>query len=312
MENAKKMRASLVVAGMLLVVAWMAWPDKSPEEPQVTRQIEDSPTGDSGITGLTDSAEEPEAGSGQPPLLSMQDAALPLTSSLVLIDAAQATSAGRLQELAAQARASGDEALARRLELMEEDACGPLIRNDIADNLDQEGYRRLEVFCADSIVDPSTDAMALRQEFVDQVNVEFERKQERFLDFLDSMDPEDAYLRLLSESMSPAEIEAVDRLGMREYTGIDLLSHFIPELRGLVDENRRLLTNSAVTQIYACERFGHCGPGSMETILPCLLNGCQPGDDYYDLLRWHLSARDQEHVWRIIELIQHREARGDP
>lgn len=249
---------------MLLVVAWMAWPEKSPEEPLAIQRIA---SGDSGISGLTDSAEEPETGSGQPRLFSKQDAALPLTSSLVLIDAAQATSAGQLQELAAQARASGDEALARRLELMEEDACGPLIRNDIAENLDQEGYRRLEVFCADSTVDPSTDAIALRQEFVDRVNVEFERKQERFLDLLESMDPEDAYVRLLSESMSPAEIEAIDRLGMRGYTGIDLLSHFMPEARGLVDDSRRQLINSAVTQIYACERFGHCGPGSMQTIL---------------------------------------------
>lgn len=230
-----------------------------------------------------------------------------------LIDAARASSAGRLQELALRASANGDETLARQLELMEEAACGPLVRGDVGSHIveDAEGYRRWEAFCADALIDVSADPELLRRELLEQLDAEVERQSQDFLTLLEQMGPEEAYVQLLADSTSPLEIDAIALLEANGYVDLDL-SSLIPGHEPF-DENAIRRIYSVAPELYGCARFGHCGPQSMKSIEACLFSQeCQPGADYLDLLRWVMSPRELELAWRLVDLIRQRETRDGP
>lgn len=233
-------------------------------------------------------------------------------SSRARLEAFRATSAGELQKLSRQARMSGNESLARELELMEDDACGSLARDDVGEFIDRdgEGFRRWETFCADTAVDPLVDNYLMRSKILDSVQSEVEQKLDDLIRLMEYMNPADALIELIIESASPAEINAISLMIANGYVDQDSVTALTEESENLGPLRAPNIYRAAL-DIYSCQRFGHCGPQNFASIEYCLLLAeCQPGQDYLDLLSWTMSPRDLERAVDIVDRIRRREAHG--
>lgn len=267
----------------------------------------------SGLPDLDEAAEEQVLAKPAPekPVLSQG-----FDPDRVRIDALRATSAIELQEMAAQARLAGDEKLAREMELMEDEICGIVARSDFGIDAevvrDGEGMRRWESFCAGST--PSADsgtASRLMRERLEHVLESRGRLQSRYEELQRTMNPSEALFTMLNEANSLHEIEAIGLLVSSGYIDRDL----IPELTltdGGISETFAV-TDRIALEIYGCHRFGHCGPDQAATISLCMMiTGCQPGDDYLDLIAWLVSPQQLAMAMMIVDMIQEHEMEPRP
>lgn len=235
-------------------------------------------------------------------------------ASQMLTQAARASSARELDELAQFAKSAGKDDLARKLELIEEQACGPLIQGEVGDHIspDNVGWIQWEQFCKDSTIDPLGDHHAAALEFLDLIQDLVVEKSSRLLSLLDQMSPEEAFLRLIAESGNPVDIEAVALLYSNGYIDLDLLSYF-EILRQQVNVQKLYDVQHLALDLYSCERFGHCGPRSFQTIGACLLvPECQAGNSYLDLMAYLTSPRDWERALLLLEHIRRWEHEPRP
>lgn len=319
MTTTGKVWVSVALVAFLLLGGWASWFGETFPGRQADQATEDSSAEQSAHGEMLNGQLAPRYSADDnerltPAEVPDEPAEPDQVATRVLVEAARASSAGQLQELARNARDKGDEALARQLELMEDGTCGPLLRNDVGSHVVQsgEGFRRWEEFCSDSVVDLSAEAELLRREFLDKLGAEVKRKSEDLLALIERMSPEDAFLQLLAESASPFEIDAIALLRSNGYIDLELAS-YLTSGYGALDGNALHAVLGVAPQFYSCERFGHCGPQSIEAIEACLfVHECQPGHDYFDLMGWVMSPRELDLAWQFVDLIRQREVRDGP
>lgn len=227
-----------------------------------------------------------------------------------LAQAARATSATHWQRLAQQALEHGDIGLARKLELVEDTTCGPLLRDDLAPELEREtqAFRQWSVLCADAGIDLASDGAAERSEYLAWLDERQELAENQFLELSDSMSAEAAFLSLLEGAQSPFEVTVLS-LAFGRRMEINLPRYLLPNI-GPFDPEALFELNDLLLRFYSCEKFQHCEPEHWITIESCLFGHCQEGLGYLDLLRWHSSPRDVALVEAMLEEIERRRLRG--
>lgn len=308
---------AVLLAVALSVTLWLGWSKWGAESESARLAVQSS--NDSPAVGKERLAAESRPGHVAPREVTPAPELVPeppafsthVDPSQALTEAACATSVRQLQELAARARAAGDEALARQLELMEDETCGTLVRDDVADHIDpgSEGYRRWEEFCAGTVVDPLADNHLQRMKILDQYQSEVISALDKMLESPDWTGMDEALMQLLVESGNPMEIEAVALLLANGLIELETDSAFLLGHRQL-DAIRALMVQNASLELYSCERFGHCGPQSMQSIEACLLiPECEPGHDYLALMSWIMAPRELDLARQIVDLIREFEAR---
>lgn len=230
--------------------------------------------------------------------------------SQTLLAAARATSATHWQRLAQQALEHGDIDLARKLELVEDTTCGPLLRDDLAPELEREtqAFRQWSVLCADAGIDLASDGAAERSEYLAWLDERQELAENQFLELSNSMSAEAAFLSLLEGAQSPFEVNVLS-LAFGRRMEINLPGYLLPNI-GPFDPEALFELNDLLLRFYSCEKFRHCEPEHWITIESCLFGHCQEGRGYLDLLRWHSSPRDVALVEAMLEEIERRRLRG--
>jgi len=317
----KKAALTALLVGALCTVLWLAWHQWTAnsstsaietQDLQVVRSVggrAPGPESSASPVAPLDHTLARELGSS--PRSSMAQ----LDPSRTLAKAARATSARELQGLAARAREAGEKELAEQLQLMEDEACGTLVRGDVGDHIDpnSEGYRRWEMFCAGAVIDPQVDNHQQRLEILDHYQAEVISALDRLLELPDWTDLDEALMQFLLETNNPIEIDAVALLLANGDIDLPADSAFLLGHRHL-DALRAHMVQSASLELFSCERFGHCGPQTMQSIEACLLIAdCEAGHDFLDLLRWTMAPRELDLAQQIIDLIRAFEAdQGGP
>lgn len=308
--------ATLVLVVVASVVLRVAWTDRGLDDGVGLDAAEALPVEEPSDEMPERVGEEPGHRSGVQNSRALErHSNLPIADpSQLRIEAAQATSAGQLQQVAERARFEGDETLARHIELVEEGLCGPLVRDDLSSAVVQDGlgFQALEGFCKDSAVDTAADPGELRAELLQKELALAEAVLDEYLDLLQWMSSEDAFRQILVDSASPEGIRGANLLVANGDIDVDLLSAVLGEGRRVDVDTQRILHNT-VADLYGCERFNHCGPDSMIVIERCLFAmECEPGFDYADLVE--LGFSPQELLWmsRMLDSIRQFESRGGP
>ena len=146
-----------------------------------------------------------------------------------------------------------------------------------------------------------TDLEMLDQSFLDLARTRSRDRFSRELPDIEPSETDDFLVRRLKSAVTPEEIHAIaDYIAeYHRHTGLILWHPDTEDVK--VHDTMVASLQRVALKLYACQRFGGCGPDSLKVLRICAFNpGCEPGWSYEQFVFANNSPLEMQYIQGVL------------